>query len=213
MQLCDNHRVPKVVDHQARREDIARAVWRLIARGGTAAATVRAVAAESGWSMGTVRHYFDSQAQLLRFAAEEMMRRVPPRLAAVLASMAPGPDRAMALLEQLLPLDEERRVECTIWLTCLVDARADQAYDDLRMAAWDGERYVCRYALSDILAVAAPTHLHDQLVDAAEAMVDALHAHLDGLTMMGTLMPERATATWLRVRLREQLAATAGPTG
>ena len=213
MQVCENTWVPKVVDHQARREDIARAVWRVIARGGTASATVRAVAAESGWSMGAVRHYFDSQAQLLRFAAEEMMRRIPVRLAAVLTSVPPGPGRALALLEELLPFDEQRRVECTIWLTCLVDARADPAYDDLRLAAWDGERYVCRHALSDLLGVPAPTSLHNRIEDTAEAYVDALHALLDGLTMMGTLMPQRASTIWLRERLREHLATTVHEAG
>lgn len=72
--------VPKVVDHDQRREELARAVWAVIARAGVEGATVRAVAAEAGWSMGALRYYFATQDGLLRFALEVMLRRTPERL-------------------------------------------------------------------------------------------------------------------------------------
>jgi AcrR family transcriptional regulator len=206
-QVCENKSVPRKVDHEERREDIARAVWNLIAQGGISAATVRAVAAASGWSMGAVRHYFNTQAELLQFAAQEMMRRIPQRISAVLAAGPPSPARAQALLEELLPLDERREAECTVWLSYLVEARTDAAYEDLRGAAWDGERYLCRLALSDLLGIPMPQTLHTPLGENAERHVNQLHVLLDGLTMMGTLLPSSADHGWLRARLRGHLSA------
>lgn len=54
--------MPKVVDHERRREDLARAVWAVVARAGVDGATVRAVATEAGWSIGALRYYFATQA-------------------------------------------------------------------------------------------------------------------------------------------------------
>jgi AcrR family transcriptional regulator len=212
MQVCENPAVPKVVDHEARRAEITRAVWRLIARGGVRDVTVRAVASESGWSMGAVRYYFTTQAELLRFAAEVMMQRVPQRLLALLERMDPGRPRAMALLEELVPLDDERRVECVVWLACLGQAQGDPSYDELRLTAWDGERFVCRHAVADVLGLTPPTGPRDRLPQPWERSVDALHTAVDGLTVLGTWYPERAPASWLRDRLGAHLdAAAAAP--
>ena len=66
---CAKIRVmPKLVDHDQRRREIAAALTRLIVRVGVEGASVRAVAAEAGWSMGAVRYYFGTQEELLRFA-------------------------------------------------------------------------------------------------------------------------------------------------
>ena len=42
--------MPKDVDHDARREELLEAVWRVIARDGMERATIRAIAKETGWS-------------------------------------------------------------------------------------------------------------------------------------------------------------------
>src|SRR5699024_4783191 len=131
-QMCEHGLVPKIVDHEARRAEIALAVRRLVAREGLAGATVRAVAEESGWSMGAVRYYFASQDQLLVFAVESMMEQVTERVLRIRERMPAGPDRAAALIEQLLPQDRERRAEGTVWLAALARARHASAMDELR---------------------------------------------------------------------------------
>ena len=65
--------MPKVVDHEQRRRELAAAVWRVIGREGVAEVSIRAVAAESGWSTGALRHYFATRAELLAFACEEVI--------------------------------------------------------------------------------------------------------------------------------------------
>lgn len=60
--------MPKKVDHDARRVELAAAVLAVIERDGIEGVTVRRVAAEAGWSRGVVEHYFDTREDLLLFA-------------------------------------------------------------------------------------------------------------------------------------------------
>jgi len=72
--------MPKIVDHAARREEIAEALWRVVRRDGIRAASVRTIAAEAGWSAGAVRYYFPDQDGLLSFAMDLVSRRVTERV-------------------------------------------------------------------------------------------------------------------------------------
>ncbi|MGZ4199415.1 MAG: TetR/AcrR family transcriptional regulator [Thermoleophilia bacterium] len=67
--------MPKVVDHEVRRAEIAEALWRVVAGEGIEAATIRAVAAEAGWSRGIVEHYFDSKDALVLYACQLALDR------------------------------------------------------------------------------------------------------------------------------------------
>ena len=59
--------MPKIVDHEVRRRELAEAVWRVIVRDGVGDVSIRSVAAEAGWSSGALRHYFSTRAELLAF--------------------------------------------------------------------------------------------------------------------------------------------------
>lgn len=60
--------------------------------------------------------------------------------------------RALRVLEELLPLDEDRRAEASVWLEAIVRARFDERLAALKTAGWFGSRYLCRLAWA---------HLHD----------------------------------------------------
>ncbi|MFF4058634.1 TetR/AcrR family transcriptional regulator [Streptomyces sp. NPDC001668] len=60
--------MPKIVDHEARRADLARALWPVVQRDGVNPASIRAVAAEAGWTYGSVAHYFRTRDEMLLFA-------------------------------------------------------------------------------------------------------------------------------------------------
>ena len=66
--------MPKRVDHDARRGEIARAALRLCVREGLASVTIGRVAAEAAISKGLVQHYFPTKEALLQLAAT-MQRR------------------------------------------------------------------------------------------------------------------------------------------
>lgn len=74
--------MPKNVDHDERRQELAAAVLRVIQREGLAGATIRGVAAEAGWTRGVIAHYFTSRDDLLLFAYREGVKSMRASLQA-----------------------------------------------------------------------------------------------------------------------------------
>ena len=99
--------MPKIVDCDERRLELADAAARLIARGGLGAATMRDVATEAGLTTGSVTHYFANKRELLVFTLNASLqrrraRRDAPRLA------TPAEVLRSSLL-CALPLNDDRR--------------------------------------------------------------------------------------------------------
>jgi AcrR family transcriptional regulator len=111
--------MPKIVDHDERRSELAAAVWRLASREGLEAITVRRVAAEAGWSTGALVHYFRDKEELIRFAFELTADRVARRIEAAAATSTGPLDLARTMLAEALPLDRDRRTEVRLWFAFL----------------------------------------------------------------------------------------------
>ncbi|NYI06828.1 TetR/AcrR family transcriptional regulator [Allostreptomyces psammosilenae] len=199
--------MPKLVDHDQRREELVRAVWEVISRDGIEGATVRKVAEEAGVSVGGLRHYFDSQRGLLLFAAQAIARNVGARvLAHVRRDGLAGPERARLMLEEFLPLDAWRRVELDVWLACLVRSRVDPSMAELRETSWVGERHVCRLAVAYCRDARPPEDIRAPLGDARlERWAARLHVYVDGLTLQAGMFPEQLPAEEVRRGLRREL--------
>lgn len=105
--------MPKQVDHEQRRIEIVEATWRIIARGGFAAATMREIAAEAGFANGGLKHYFANKDELLVAAFQRTFYRINER-AALDTGDKTGLAAIRALCMQMLPLDDERRVESRV---------------------------------------------------------------------------------------------------
>jgi AcrR family transcriptional regulator len=121
--------MPKIVDHEQRRADLADAVLRVIAtRGDTAAVTNKDVAQEAGCSTGLLAHYFSNQHDLLIAA----LRRAAHLQGKVLKRLDSEPadtelQRLQRVLESVLPLDAERLALNRIFLYFYAEAVADDA--------------------------------------------------------------------------------------
>ncbi len=199
--------MPRLADHAERRAALADAVFAVVAREGLRGASVRTIAAEVGWSPGAVRHYFSAQHDLLAFAMEEMDHRIADRVRDVITRGGPGGDRALELLEQLLPLDAVRRQEVAVYVEFVVAGRTDTRLGPVATRAWQAERWLVRAALAQALGLDSPQEVGAALPDAAEAAVPGLHAVVDGLTLSGVGVPQEMDAAALRAVLREALAA------
>lgn len=105
--------MPKVVDHDQRRLEIVQAAWRLIARGGFEAVTMRQVAAEAGYANGALKHYFRNKDELLAAAFQKTFYRVNERAARSIGQRT-GLAAIRLLCLEMLPLDAERQVEARV---------------------------------------------------------------------------------------------------
>ncbi|GAB3040873.1 TetR/AcrR family transcriptional regulator [Sediminivirga luteola] len=117
--------MPKIVDHGERRNEIADAVLTLIANGGTKAVTTRNVAKQSGWSAGTVNHYFESREALMLGALRRAAQLQGRELKRILHRGDATPmERLHRMTESILPLDERRVAMTKIFLEYYAQSNA-----------------------------------------------------------------------------------------
>lgn len=62
--------VPKLIDHEERKQEIAHAVWQVLTREGVRGVSVRTVAAQAGISTGSLRHVFPSFEEMMLFSLD-----------------------------------------------------------------------------------------------------------------------------------------------
>jgi AcrR family transcriptional regulator len=115
--------MPKFVDTDERRAELAAAAAQLIARSGLGAATMRDVAAEAGWTTGALTHYFSGKRELLLFTFRSSLAQ---RHAARDAREGLAPrDALVRSLEGALPLDAERRRHWMVTVAFCAEAGVD----------------------------------------------------------------------------------------
>jgi AcrR family transcriptional regulator len=184
--------VPREVDHDVRRRDLAEALWRVVRRDGIHAVSVRTVAAEAGTSPSALRHYFASQDELLGFALTAMVERVRDRLLPVLADLR-GRAGAERVLEEMLPLDRTRRDEYEVYLAFLGRALADPRLRAIRDDAEAQSRAAVRHAVQLLADSGGLAGDRDPEVE-----TDRLYPLIDGLALHGALFPHRYPPAHLR---------------
>jgi AcrR family transcriptional regulator len=177
--------MPKIVDWDARRDEILSATWRVIARDGIARATIRAIAREAGCSRGILAHYFDDKADILGSALLMSHRRVVARMEAGTAGLT-GLDALRVIMIEALPLDEQRDLEAQIEISFWGRALGNPALRELQHAEFD--RFAER--LRGHLAEAEKAGELRAGVDIALAAHQLL-VLIDGLSAERVLYPDR----------------------
>lgn len=104
--------MPKIVDHDARREEVAEIAARMIAQRGIEGTRIRDVAELAGYSTSIVSHYFKSKHELLMCVYRLRMEQTVARVEAITRE---GGD-LLDSLAAVLPLDVERNESWRIWL-------------------------------------------------------------------------------------------------
>lgn len=166
---------------ERRREALIAAALDLIAEGGPAAATVRAIADRAGVTPGLIRHYFDSKDHLTREAYRAMMAAMQADNAAVLEAAPPDPAARLAAF--------------------VAAALRPPVMDPHRMGLWAGFIHQVRYD-PDMAAVHAETYLRyrdllESLIadlgrnapDRLRLLAIACNGVIDGLWLEGCALP------------------------
>jgi len=180
--------MPKIVDWDARRDEILSATWRVIARDGIAKATIRAIAREAACSRGILAHYFDDKADILGSALVMSHRRVAARMDARAAGQR-GLDALRAVMLEALPLDERRDLEAQIEISFWGRALGTAALRELQHSEFD---HLWTRLRGHLQEAASLGQLRDWMdVDFATHQLVVL---IDGLSAERVLYPDRVPA-------------------
>lgn len=178
--------MPKIVNHDERREEVVAAARRIILRAGIDAATTRAIAKEAGYSNGVLTHYFADKDEILLSALRSSHRRITERLAEKLTGLT-GLAALRELLLDNLPMDEERvqetGLEIGFWARSLTSPALLRTQRE--------EAADLHLLLRTLLQSAADAGeiADEELDDTAERLL----ALVDGLSLHRLLYPDRAS--------------------
>jgi AcrR family transcriptional regulator len=129
--------MPKIVDHQERRDQIALVACRVVAEYGFEQATIVRIAREAGYTTGMVAHYFDTKQDIIIAALRLILQRIEARL----TRPATGPQpQLLAVLTEALPIDPQRYTECAFWTAFWGQVSADKRLR--RINAWVHREYM-----------------------------------------------------------------------
>ena len=129
--------MPKIVDHDQRRDEIALVACRVVAEHGFDQATIVRIAREAGYTTGMVAHYFDTKQDIVIAALRLILRRIEERL-----TRSAGETRTdlLTVLSEALPIDEHRFIECAFWTAFWGQVSADKRLK--RINAWVHREYL-----------------------------------------------------------------------
>jgi AcrR family transcriptional regulator len=198
--------LPKIVDHEQRREEVLAATWRVIARVGLDATTIRRIADEAGHSVGVLTHYFTDKEDILRSAHLLAFARARARIDEATEGRSSLEALRLALLEAL-PLDEERLLEAHVDVSFLGHTVGNAKLRQIRSRSnaesrelWG--RFVTRAQDSGELRRDEDTGL----------VVDEIQALIESLSIQAIIDPARMTPGHQEA-LVDRLLSRLGPTG
>lgn len=195
--------MPKEVDHPARRRELADAACRVIARNGLSGTTLAHVAEESGWSIGSIRHYFPSKDELVASALWRVGERVDERIRRRTADGMTMNDLRIAATE-LLPLDADRHEMSLVYLAFLAQAAVVPAL----AGAAEGAAQRLQEPLAARIAYLVQAGELPAGLD-AEDEAARLRLLLDGLRLQLLTIPRHTSPNWALAILEDHLASLA----
>ena len=174
--------MPKLVDRDQQRLEVAWAACRAIASKGIERVTIRDVAAEAGRSTGMVTHYFADKESLLVAALTTATEECHERL---LRRAMADPLNLRAVLRESLPLNAQVRLEWAIWVNYWATAATSG-----RLGAEQRRHYRAWHHIieSMLTTLRNSGRLREGIQPAAAA--DLLMTVVDGLGLRATVDPE-----------------------
>jgi AcrR family transcriptional regulator len=176
--------MPRVVDHAARRRELAEAAWRAIVKYGLDGTTTRLIAKESGYSNGVLAHYFESKDEILLEALRISHDGIDKRIRDAVKDKE-GLDALRTFCIEVLPVAEravrETHLEMSMWSRALVndELRSVQRSESTRWRRLM-ERLIIDAQRSGELAEMPP-----------RTIAVLLSSVIDGLSIYALLYPDR----------------------
>ena len=190
--------MPKVIDHDERRQHIVDVTWQLVVEGGLEAATMREIAARAGFANGALKHYFPSKDEIVSATYESALATMT-RIIKETVGDKRGIEAIRAHCMAALPLDDFRvsagRVQVAFWNLALASPELAAFFSD-HVADW-------RDALAGYLAEGrADGEINTSLTD--DEIISRIMLLNTGANVLALLVPDTST-TRLQVAHLEAL--------
>lgn len=179
------------------------ALLRIVAEQGFDQVSVRQVATAAGVSIGTVQHYFPTKDQMLAAAFAEVAQGIRRRIEAVPLGDDVH-DNLSRVLQELLPLDRQRKVEARIQVAFSAAAANSPELAKIQRTVLAEIHRELTQAFTVGWGKAASAEQCRQAAHVALAVVDGLALHA---VSSGTWLSARAQSDALALLLRSLLPA------
>ena len=184
--------MPRIVDHEHRRIEIAKVVSDLVLNGGADAVTIRAVAQACGFSTTIVCHYFRSKHEMLAYTQRAAWLR---GLSCIQKAARAGKDLPTCL-DHALPDTPQRWRDWHCWMAFWGQSPATDGVQ----AAWAESISASKAVFVELVQAAQARGEFDQDEDPAEIATD-IQLVINGIA---TLVAQ-GRADWPATRQREML--------
>ncbi|MCT2535423.1 TetR/AcrR family transcriptional regulator [Aquibacillus koreensis] len=189
--------MPKIVDHEKRKKQIAEATWQVILHKGMEGATVRNIAKEAGLSLGALRHYFSTQDELLVYAMKLVKENAMIRVNEIIKRDLPAKEKVIQVLLEIVPINKETMAEMEVWFAFTFYARhKEDVFGVEGDGIFKGVQNVIRYLDQSGM-------LREGLNKDIES--EKLYAIVDGIALHAMLEPHRVNKDRIIQTLRNHI--------
>eukprot|EP00439_Symbiodinium_sp_Y106_P087687 s1_g223.t1 len=188
--------MPKIVDHEKRRQELIEASWQVIAAEGLEGVTMRKIAAEAGCTTGRLTHYFADREALILASLRASYDVTGDRTRVAIAEDIPPQEKLFRLVDEMLPSDDKRLLEWKVWIAFWSAATVDETLaleNDARHDTWAEE-------LADLIKEAAPDR-------DAKGEADLLIGLINGVGLHAAVNPTEPNLSRARRLLRAHIDA------
>lgn len=192
--------MPKIIDHNARRRDIAKAAVSVIGEIGIENTRLIDVAREANATTGTISHYFEGKDALLLAALDHVAQRILRLMHKSTANQSRNDLINSASLT--LPIDDEGKRDWRVWLAFFSRAVGDPALARINNAYYDE----IKHGISQIIRILQKKGEICASVDPDEA-ADSIITVADGLGVRSSLDPEN----WPAEKIKRQMSVMLRP--
>ncbi|MCC5601894.1 TetR/AcrR family transcriptional regulator [Nostoc favosum] len=189
------------MSYDARRIEVTKAAWRVIAREGLDRASMRAIAQELGSSTGVVTHYFRDKEELTLFALEQVFENVLQDMKTC-AEGRQGIDRLVQMIFVALPLEDIDKADWKVWVAFLGYSVGRERLVQKHQKRYDSLRQLICQELAELQKALVIRADLDLTLEA-----NALIALVDGIGTGIVICPEQFSAEQQKYLVRRHINA------
>lgn len=192
--------MPKHVDHEQRKIDIAEMTLQMIHQQGIDKATLREIAKEAGLSLGALQYHFPRQKDLFEYTMEMLYKRTTDRVEGVIDNDLSEFDNVVNMLIQMVQVqNQEQRMENDVWTQLSLMPNKTLEFTQLV------DRYLCsynQYYIAALKILSDNQYLNDSLDDEKNTFT----IFMNGLLYETVLYPDKYDEKIVENQIRAYLS-------